>query len=237
VEDAGASYIAADMFFRARGKEFWTAERRLGFDQTDLADWFAYWQRLRESGGTPPGDIQALATGDDLTQTGIIAGRAAMLIQLTDTYVGLQSLTPKPLGLSFLPQGFAGSEVKPRHYTYAGNSFSISAKTPNTETVVDIVRFLHSDPDGIAVFYKGSGLLPPSSSLRKKLAEGASDMDQRLSAYIETVQAKETTPRHPAGVGNTSAVLRRANEAVAFGQLDEATAARQFIDEINSRLH
>jgi multiple sugar transport system substrate-binding protein len=234
VEDAGASYIAADIFFRGRGKEFWTADRKLGFDADDLADWFAYWQKLRKSGGTPPGDIQALASGDDLTQTGIIAGRAAMLIQLTDTYIGLSGLTPKPLGLHFLPEGFAGGELKPRQYTYAGNSFSVSSKTPSAKTVIDIISFLHADPEGQVAFYKGSGMLPASASVRKKLAESGSDMDKRLADYIADVQKDEAPPRHPAGVANTSATLRRANEAVAFGKLDEKAAAKQFMDEITA---
>lgn len=229
-EDGGGSYIVCDMFLRGRGKEFYTADAGLGFDQADLAAWLGFWQGLRESGGTPPGDIQALATGDDLSRTGLITGNAAILPQLTDTYFGLQALTENPLGIHLLPNGFDGGELTQHHYTYAGNSSSISAKTEHAETVIDIIKFMHTDPEGIDIFYRGSGLVPASNTGRTTLrSEGGPD-EQRILDYIDMILEDASTPRNPA-IAGISAILRRMNEEVAFDRLTADEAAQQFFDE------
>ncbi len=234
-EDGGFSYIGCDMFLRGRGKEFYTADRGLGFTQEDLADWFNFWQQLRESGGAPPGDVQALATGDDLSRTGIIAGRAAILPQLTDTYVGLQSLTEHPLGIHLMPNGFEGGELSQHHYTYAGNSSSVSAKTEHADTVIDVIRFMHADPEGVAIFYRGSGLVPASATGRTELRGEGSPGEIRVLDYIEMVLEESASPRNPA-IAGVSAILRRMNEEVSFGRLTVEEAAQQFFDEAKARL-
>jgi multiple sugar transport system substrate-binding protein len=229
-EDGGNSYIACDMFLRGRGKEFYTADRNLGFDQTDLAAWLGFWQDLRESRGTPPGDVQALATGDDLSRTGLITGNAAILPQLTDTYFGLQALTENPLGIHLLPNGFEGSELTQHHYTYAGNSSSVSAQTEHADTVMDIIRFMHTDPEGVEIFYRGSGLVPASNPGRETLRDEGTPADLTILDYIDMILEDSANPRNPA-IAGVSDILRRMNEEVAFGQLTVEEAAQQFFDE------
>jgi len=235
-EDGGSSYIACDMYLRGRKKEFYTADKGLGFTEADLADWLGFWQRLRESGGTPPADIQALASGDDLSRTGLITGRAAILPQLTDTFVGLQNLTEKKLGLHLLPNGFKGTEaLAQHHYTYAGNSTSVSSATDHADTVIDIVRFMHFDPEGIGIFYHGSGLIPASGEARAKLLQGASEGEKTVLQYIDIILQKGSTPRNPA-IAGVSAILGRMNEAVGFGQMKVDEAAKQFFSEAADKI-
>jgi multiple sugar transport system substrate-binding protein len=234
-EDGGNSYIACDMFLRGQGKEFYTAEGGLGFEPADLVAWLGFWQALRESGGCPPGDVQALATGDDLSRTNIILGNAAILPQLTDTYVGLQALTENPLGIHLLPNGFEGDELTQHHYTYAGNSTSISAQTEQAATVVDIIRYMHTDPEGIEIFYRGSGLVPASATGRAGLRDEGSEGEVRVLDYVDMILDDSSTPRNPA-VAGVSAILRRMNEEVAFGRLSTEEAAQQFFDEAESRI-
>ena len=42
-----------------------------------------------------------------------------------------------------MPNGFRGGEMKQRHYCYAGNATTVSAKSPNQKQVIDIIRFMH----------------------------------------------------------------------------------------------
>jgi multiple sugar transport system substrate-binding protein len=235
VEDGGGNYIPCDLFLRGMGKGLFTPERQLGFENKDLAEWFAYWDRLRKAGGTPPGDIQALATGDDLSRTGIIAGRSAMLFQLTDAYVGLQALTKDELTLHMVPNGFEGSTLKQHHYTYAGNSTGVWSKTPHVDRIIDIIRYMHFDPEGVELYYRDSGMVPASKAGRVALAKEGSDSDRRVLAYIDLIQQEETPPRNP-GITGMSGMLRRMNEAVAFSKLKPQEAADQFVAEAHKRL-
>jgi multiple sugar transport system substrate-binding protein len=235
VEDAGGNYIPCDIFLRGRGKSMFTPDHKLGFAPEDMEAWYAYWQSMREAGAVPPGDVQALSTDDDPSTAGIVAGRTAMAITLTDSFTGFQSLTQDPLVLHMMPNGFEGGEMKQRHYSYAGNSTTVSAKSPYHDQVIDIIRFMHFDPEGSRVFYEGSGMIPCSKILRDALAETGSESDRKIIGYLNLLQEDPAPPRYP-GVPGMSGMLGRANEGVAFGQLSPKEAADQFIAEVSARL-
>ena len=235
VEDAGGNYIPCDIFLRGRGKSMFTPDHRLGFEPEDMEAWFAYWQSMREAGAVPPGDVQALSSNDDPSTAGIVAGRTAMAITLTDSFVGYQALSQDPFVLHMMPNGFEGGEMKQRHYSYAGNSTSVSARSPYHEQIIDIIYFMHFDPEGSRVFYENSGMIPASKTLRDQLAETGSEADRKIIAYLNLLQEDPAPPRYP-GVPGMSGMLGRANEGVAFGQLTPQEAAAQFIGEVSARL-
>ena len=143
-----ATTFPCDIFLRGRGKSMFTPDHKLGFAPEDMEAWYAYWQMMRETGATPPGDVQALVDDDDPSTAGIVAGRTAMTITLTDSFVGFQALSQDNFVLHMMPNGFKGGEMKQRHYCYAGNSTTVSAKSPNQKQVIDIIRFMHFDPEG-----------------------------------------------------------------------------------------
>lgn len=235
VEDAGGNYIPCDIFLRGRDKSMFTPDHKLGFEPEDMEAWYAYWQSMREAGAVPPGDVQALSSDDDPSTAGIVAGRTAMAITLTDSFSGFQSLTQDPLILHMMPNGFEGGEMKQRHYSYAGNSTTVSARSPHHEQIIDIIRFMHFDPEGSRVFYENSGMIPASKTLRDALAESGTESDRKIIGYLNLLQEEPAPPRYP-GVPGMSGMLTRANEGVAFGQLTPKEAAEQFIAEVSERL-
>lgn len=235
VEDAGGNYIPCDIFLRGRGKSMFTPDHRMGFAPEDMEAWFAYWQMMREKNATPPGDVQALAGGDDPATSGVVSGRAAMNITLTDSFVGFQALMEDTLVLHMMPNGFRGGEMKQRHYSYAGNSTSISARSPHQDVAIDIIRFMHFDPEGARTYYIGSGMVPCRKALRDMVAEAGTDADRKIMVYLDELQKDIAAPRYP-GVPGMSGMLTRANEGVAFGQLTPKAAAAQFIGELTPRL-
>ncbi len=235
VEDAGGNYIPCDIFLRSRGKSMFTPDHRMGFAPEDMEAWYAYWQMMRETKATPPGDVQALAGNDDPSTAGIVAGRAAMNITLTDSFVGFQALSSDNFVLHMMPNGFKGGEMKQHHYSYAGNSTTVSAKSPNVEAVMDIIRFMHFDPEGVKTYYTNSGMIPCSRSGRDQMAKTGTDSDRKVIAYLDTLQKDIAAPRYP-GVPGMSGMLTRANEGVAFGKLSPKQAAEQFVSEISARL-
>lgn len=235
LEDAGANYIPCDVFLRGMGKSMFTPDHKFGFEPADLTKWFGYWDELRKAGGIPPGDVQALSTGDDPSTTGIVAGRTAMFVTLTDSFVGVQSLMQDELQLHLMPNGFEGGPLTQHHYSYAGNSTAVWSKAEAKDTIIDIIHFMHFDPEGIEIYYRDSGMVPASAAGRKALAAEGDDTDRKIVDYIELLQKDPAPPRYP-GVTGMSGMLRRANEGVAFGQLTPAQAAEQFIGEAGARL-
>ncbi|WP_233416808.1 ABC transporter substrate-binding protein [Halovulum marinum] len=234
IEDNGGNYIPCDIFLRSMGKSMFTPEHTFGFEEDDLAAWYAYWAGLRERGGVPPGDIQALSTGDP-SQTGIVTGRTAMYLTLTDSFAGLQSLMTDPIQLHLMPNGFEGDELKQHHYAYAGNSTALWSQSEHHERVIDIIRFMHFDPQGIEIYYRGSGMVPASKAGRDALAAEGDENEKAIVAYLDVLEKNPAPPRLP-GVPGMSGMLSRANEGVAFGKMTPNEAARQFMQEAGAKL-
>jgi multiple sugar transport system substrate-binding protein len=89
---------------------------------------------------------------------------------------------------------------------------------------------MHNDPEGIEIFYRGSGLVPASNTGRATLRDEGGPDEQRILDYIDMILEDASTPRNPA-IAGVSAILRRMNEEVAFDRLSVDDAAQQFFDE------
>jgi multiple sugar transport system substrate-binding protein len=236
LEDSGSNYIPCELFMRGRGKTLFTPDRQIGFRREDMAEWFDYWDRLRKSGGCPPADVQASENNSDITTFLLAQGRCGMVAVLTDKFAGLQELAANTeLFLLMLPNGFSGGPMKQTHFVYAGNATGVFAKTANPDRVIDIVRFLHKDPEGVRLRYSGSGMIPCSRAVREQLLAQGSVTDRKIAAYLEVLQKDDAAPRSP-GVVGMSNMLQRMNEAVSFNRLKSAEAAQQFMDEAEKRL-
>lgn len=236
MEDSGSNYIPCELFMRGRGITLFTPDRQIGFKPDDMAEWFAYWDRLRKSGGCPPADVQATINGSDITTFLVSLGRAGMTAALTDKFAGMQALVSNTdLFLQMLPNGFDGGPMKQTHFVYAGNSTGLTAKSPHADRMVDIVRFTQKDPEGSRLRYMGSGMIPCSRATREWVGAQGTDIDRKIIAYIDVLQKEQAAPRSP-GVVGMSNMLRRMNEAVGFGRLKPQEAATQFIEEAEKRL-
>lgn len=234
MEDGGGNYVPCDIFLRAKGKSMFTPEHTLGFNAEDMASWFQYWEDMRQAGGAPPADVQAQA-GDNSSSLGIVRGRAAMLIQMTDSYVGIGALMEDPLELHMLPNGHEGGEMKQHHYDYAGNSTGIWSQAANKDLCIDIIRFMHFDPEGVELYYTGSGMIPASTAGLEKFGAAGNAEEKKLVAYLARLREEPAPSRRP-GVGGLGGMFRRANEGVAFGNVSALEAAESFIAEAEEKL-
>lgn len=234
IEDGGGNNLPCDIFLRARGKALFTPEHTIGFDAEDGAAWFQYWEDMRQSGGCPPADVQAQA-GDNSASLGIVRGRAAMLVQTTDSFIGIGALMEDPLDLMMLPNGFEGGEMKQHLYDYAGNSTGIWANAAGKDLCVDIIRFMHFDPEGVELYYTGSGMIPASTAGLEKFGSSGTPEEKKLVAYLKMLREDPAPSRRP-GVGGLGGMFRRGNEAVAFGDATPLEAAEALVAEINEKL-
>ncbi|MBU2867892.1 ABC transporter substrate-binding protein [Pacificibacter marinus] len=234
IEDGGGNNLACDLFLRSMGKALFTPEHTIGFSGEDAAKWFQYWEDMRQEGGAPPADVQAQA-GDNSTSLAIVRGRAAMLIQTTDSFIGIGGLMSDPLDLMMLPNGWEGGEMKQHHYDYAGNSTGIWTKAANKDLCVDIIRFMHFDPEGVELYYTGSGMIPASTAGMEKFGTSGTPEEKKIVEYLKMLREEPAPSRRP-GVGGLGGIFRRHNEAVAFGDMTALEAGNSIAAEIDGKL-
>lgn len=230
MEDRSSDHIALDVYLRPNNKIFFAKDGSLGFEQADLVRWLTYWKDLRTAGVIPPAAVQAQAAGDDLAKTLLIRKKAAMLFQLTDSWLGLQALTPAKLDLHMLPNGFAGGSLTQRNFVYAGNMTCVSTKTRSADDIIDVVDYLHNDPEGSRVYYRNTGIIPASKKARQSVASSGSAATKQLISFLEPLISDSAEPRH-SGPNEINDILQRTSEAVSFGRQSVTAAAAKFFSD------
>jgi pectin-derived oligosaccharide transport system substrate-binding protein len=229
VQDGGRDEPALEVWLGQRGKSLYTAEGRPGYDEKDIADWFAFWQDLRKRGACAAADTQALDRGE-IDSNLLTQGKAAIAFAHSNQLVGFQSLNKSKLALSTVPDG--GPGAKPGQYLKPSMLWSVSAQSKQPEAAVKLVSFFVADVEAGKLLGVERGV-PPSESVRKAVSPMLDDLGRAMADYITLISDKvgPLPPPPPRGAGEIQTLLRRVNELVGFGKLSPADGARQYVSE------
>ena len=143
--DSSGDLSVYEIWVRQRGKELYTVDGRLAFNEEDLAEWFDYWDQLRTSGGCVSAQIEAAASGaSGPANSPLVHGKAVFAIPHSNEFEAYQALTKNKVGLAPIPLGtIAGLYFKPSQL------ISISAKTSHVTEAAQFIDFIINDPGGI----------------------------------------------------------------------------------------
>ena len=234
MEDGGRNEPAFEVWLGQRGKSLYNAEGKLGFDDKDAGEWFAFWDELRKRGGCAAADTQALDRGE-IDANLLTIGKASMAFAHSNQLVGFQSLNKSKLGLSTYPDGGAGA--KPGQYLKPAMLWSVSAQSKQQEAAVKLLNFFVADVEAGKLLGVERGV-PPSDLVRKAVTPTLDELGQAMADYITLISDKVAPlpPPPPHGAGEIATLLRRVNEQIGFGKLPPADGAKQFITESNAIL-
>jgi multiple sugar transport system substrate-binding protein len=234
IQDGGREEPALEVWLGQRGKSLYNADGKLGFDDKDLGEWFAFWDDLRKRGGCAAADTQALDRGE-IDANLLTLGKAAIGFAHSNQLVGFQALNKNKLGLSTFPDG--GPGAKPGQYLKPAMLWSVSAQSKQKEAAVKLLNFFVADPEAGKLLGVERGV-PPSDAVRKAVTPTLDELSQAMADYITLISDKvgPLPPPPPNGAGEVATLLRRVNEQVGFGRLSPAEGARQFIAESNAIL-
>jgi multiple sugar transport system substrate-binding protein len=229
IQDGGRDEPALEVWLGQRGKSLYSPEGKLGYDDKDISEWFAFWQELRKRGGCAAPDTQALDRGE-IDSSLLSLGKAAMVFAHSNQLVGFQAINKSKLGLSTFPDGGAGA--KPGQYLKPAMMWSVSAQSKQPEAAVKLVSFFVADIEAGKLLGVERGV-PPSAAVRATVAPTLDELGRAMADYITLISEKvgPLPPPPPRGAGEIQTVLRRVNELVGFGKLSPADGAKQFVAE------
>jgi multiple sugar transport system substrate-binding protein len=216
-----------EIWIRQHNKELYTNEGGLGFTETDAADWFNYWSKLRQAGGCPPMNIQAgLDVSGTPTDSSVVKGKAVFSILYSNQYEAWQKATTRPLGLTMIPTG-----ASPGMYLKASMLLSISAKSKYQNEAASYINFIVNDNEGVKALGIERGV-PGSTKARTILTDLFTPAQKEMMAYMNVVsKSQNTRPKEvldPPGAGQIADILRRVSQAVGFGKLSVQEGAKNF---------
>lgn len=227
IHDAGGDLISFQVWVRQRGVELFDTGR-LAITPDHLTEWLTLWDDLRADGSAPPAVVTA-ESGGDLSQSPLVAGRAAFMIGWNQDLAAVASLAEDDFDLVLLP-GVPGG--KDGQWLNAANMWAASSHTEHVDHVTSLIDFLINDDSAIDALGTRLGV-PPSARARDRVRDTVDETDRRSLDYIELVQ-KHSRPLPelwPRGFTELRNLLPRLNENIGFGERSIADAVDQFFAE------
>jgi multiple sugar transport system substrate-binding protein len=218
-----------ETWVRQRGKDLFNQDGSLGYSEEDVADWFAMWAAMRETGAAPPADVQALDHGD-IDNSLLTQGRAACAFAYSNQFVAYSELLKDPLVMAPYPKlgpnGVGGLYVKPTLF------FSVAASCTDKAAATELISYLLTNPAAAEALGVERGI-PASASTREALRPKLDAAGQAGLDYLDSLgtHAGPIPPPNPPGGGEISDALRKASEEVAFGSKSPEEGAHSFYEE------
>jgi multiple sugar transport system substrate-binding protein len=231
--DDGGDIAALELFITQRGKSLYKDESSLGFDASDLADWFQFWQSMRDDQGAPPPSVTAESAG--FQNAPMVKGLAAMQGGWIQQLVFFQQLMKAEVNAhtSPIPAGAKDNG----HLIRALDFWVIPQSSQHKEEAAKLVNFLLNDPDAITTLNLTLGG-PQSQKAADILAKSADAPGKKILDYLAAIRpnAPKVQPRWIPGHGQLAELLTRSNASVGFGQSKPADAAKSLVDQAASIL-
>jgi len=201
----------------------------LGFDKSDLADWWSRSATIHESGAALPAERQAQLEGVDALGAGEIASDISWANFLARFSEG--PAAPE-LSLAIPPyddEDSTGMFLKP------GLMLSIGANSEHPAQAAKFIDFLVNDPEVGAIFGMSRGV--PASSTAAAGIE-ANELDEKILAYQDSVADRLDGQAPPAvqRLGTLEQTFVAISQDVAYGAATPEEAADRWFAEAENAL-
>jgi multiple sugar transport system substrate-binding protein len=228
--DGSSQIMNFEAWIRQMGKNLYTPDGKLGFAETDVAEWFNYWNGLRKSGACVPAQMQASVAGSSGPDSSlIIQGKVVFDVSWSNQFPSYQGLTQHPLALHMLPTG-----QQPSLYNKPSQLMSIATKSTSPQDAATFANFLVNNPKGIQALGLDRGI--PGNKNGMSILSSTIDAAQKATltyaALVETnKQVRALTILPPAGSGDVENALTKVSQSVSFGQLSASAGAQSFYSQ------
>ena len=228
IADGSYSEPLLQNWLRQRGKDLYTADGKLAFEEADAVEWYTMWNKLRDAGVCVSAEDQALDTGP-LETTMLVLGKAALLPSNSNQLVAFQTLVQDKLGMVGFPRVAAG--VGGGHYRKPSMFFSVGASSANKEASADFLNFFISNPDAAKILGVERGI-PCLPSTRDVVAPTLDEQSQVALNFVSNLGdlLGALPPPPPASAGEIdSSLIRTIGQEVGFGAKTPEEGARDLI--------
>ncbi|MFS8111135.1 ABC transporter substrate-binding protein [Rhizobium jaguaris] len=232
----GARYnYVFDAWLRQRGKSLYTDEGGLAFGVDDAKEWYAYWEDLRQRGGTVSADVQTLDQ-NVIESNSLALGKSAMGMAYSNQLIGYQLVVKSKLAITLLPR--EKKDGPSGHYYRPALIWSVGATTKNGEAAAKFIDFFVNDIDAGKILGVERGV-PMSPAVRAAILPTLNPTEQQTVKYVDLLKDQVGAYPVPAPLGSTEFdqnVMRPVADQLAFGKITVAEAAQKLVDEGKAKL-
>ncbi|MFE0630726.1 ABC transporter substrate-binding protein [Streptomyces sp. NPDC058864] len=224
-DNGGVMYLY-DLYLRQNGKAFFTADKKLGFTEADLRQWWG-----DHYADNRAGDLVPAKKSEQIKPKSSVSGDLSAAEFTWDNFiVRYAAETDTELALAPVP---TTDGARTGQYI-SSLMLSGSARTEHPEEVAEFIDFMVHDPEVGKIMGYNRGVLPTNAQFDAYEPAG---VDAQIAAYEKSVTGviEPITP-HPAGADVAEAAFLRIYGEVALGKTSVDDAVTQFFGEAKTAL-
>ncbi|MFH5185211.1 ABC transporter substrate-binding protein [Paenibacillus sp. TAB 01] len=102
-EDLAGTNNIFQTFLKQRNKDLYKEDGSLGFEKSDMIEWFTLWDSMRQQGGVAPADISAEYKGKNEVEGILATGKVAVTMSASNRLKLFQNVMKDELGIVQCP--------------------------------------------------------------------------------------------------------------------------------------
>ncbi|OAE02901.1 extracellular solute-binding protein [Arthrobacter sp. OY3WO11] len=230
------SDAAANLWFRQHGKSLFTTDGKLGFDESDLAEWYGYQAKMRDSKAVPPASVITEDATASIDQQGLSTGKFAMNMYWSNQLGALSKASGQDLEIR-RPPSLDGKAADAQQFYKSSMFWSASSRTKHPAEAQKFIDFVTNNATAGEIGLADRGI-PANSEIRAAVASMLTPADAKTAKFIDEISSElgEAAPVPPAGGSAAVEALTRYSLEVHFSRLSPQDAAKKAMDEAQSAL-
>ncbi|MEV7635286.1 extracellular solute-binding protein [Pseudarthrobacter enclensis] len=230
------SDAAANLWFRQHGKSLFTSDGKLGFDESDLAGWYEYQAKMRDSKAVPPASVITEDATASIDQQGLSTSRFAMNMYWSNQLGALSKASGQDLEIR-RPPSIEGKASEARQFYKSSMFWSASSRTKHPEEAQKFIDFVTNNAKAGEIGLADRGI-PANSDIRAAVTPKLTPADAKTAKFIDEISSElgDAVPVPPAGGSAAVQALTRYSLEVHFNRLSPQEAARKAVEEARSAI-
>lgn len=225
--------LTFEAYLRQHGEQLWTEDGNIGFTVETLAEWFNWWETLREAGAT-----LSVSEQEGVSPDWQLSGDKVLVNFNNSNHIidDAKSFPDYTFKMRAMPVSDGATEGH-KYLYYPRMAIYQKIDEGKVEAAGSVVNYIIND----SAFVQTTGLTmgaPINPRVRQEAVEFASDDEKEMLAIVEAEAAAPRNPRYeaPAGSNNWRTVMVRTAEEITLGGADITEASQRMIDEIAAEI-
>jgi multiple sugar transport system substrate-binding protein len=230
------SDAAANLWFRQHGKSLFTSDGKLGFEESDLAEWYEYQARMRDSKAVPPASVITEDATASIDQQGLSTGRFAMNMYWSNQLGALSKASGQDLEIR-RPPSVDGKAADAQQFYKSSMFWSASSRTKHPAEAQKFIDFVTNNATAGEIGLADRGI-PANSDIRAAVVSKLTPADAKTARFIDEISSElgDAAPVPPAGGSAAVEALTRYSLEVHFDRLSPQEAAKKALEEARSAI-
>jgi multiple sugar transport system substrate-binding protein len=214
----------------------------LAFPEQVTADWFRFWETLRQEGLTDSPEEMLTDLGSLIEESNIANGRTFITNRPPNRFDSHQQVLTAVAGQELAIHPYPTGEDGTTGMDLGANGIAIGAPCTDEDKLaasVDWINFFTQEPRAAAIYESDNGAVTVAALQDDQVNNPDTSPGQRefIQLYQRIADSAKAINYPSGGTGAMQDALTRAYEAVAFGQLTPDEAAAQFHSDVEDVLN